>query len=173
MAKNLLDKYNKRIKRSGELKDFVTEKLRDENLTLTKSGFLSMDNIKNRSEEETQELLTKLDNVLLPKNSADLTYKYSYDLFTEILLDYYEFDTEDGVVMDSNTGRTGQLNPKVTKLSREQQNELTRLLRGDLDAETGKWSGGLGSAFRNKSKGYDARTVEALQRFRGYFGRRT
>lgn len=173
MAKNLLDKYNKRIKRSGELREFVSDKLRSENLILTDSGFLSMENIKGKSEEETQALFNKLDNTLLPKNNADLIYKYSYDLFTEILLDYYEFDTEDGVVMDSNTGRTGQLNPKVTKLSREQQNELTRILRGDLDAETGKWSGGLGSAFRNKSKGYDARTVEALQRFRGYFGRRT
>ena len=173
MAKNLLDKYNKRIKRSGELRDFVTDKLREENLTLTGSGFLSMENIKGKSEEETQALLNKLDNVLLPKNSADLTYNYSYDLFTEILLDYYEFETEDGVVMDSNKGRTGQLNPNMSKLSRQEQNELTRILRGERDPETGKWSGGLGSAFRNKSKGYDARTVEALQRFRGYFGRRT
>ena len=173
MAKNLLDKYNKRIKRSGELKDFVTDKLRKENLTLTASGFLSMDNIKNRSEEETQALFTKLDNILLPKNNSDLIYKYSYDLFTEILLDYYEFENEDNVIMDSNKGRTGQLNPNMSKLSRKEQNKLIKILRGVRDPETGKWSGGLGSAFRNKSKGYDARTIEALQRFRGYFGRRT
>ena len=61
----------------------------------------------------------------------------------------------------------------MSKLSRKEQNELTKILRGERDPETGKWSGGLGSAFRNKSKGYDARTIEALQRFRGYFGRRT
>ena len=173
MAKNLLDKYNKRIKRSGELKDFITEKLREENLTLTASGFLSMDNIKNRSEEETQALFTKLDNILLPKNNSDLIYKYSYDLFTEILLDYYEFENEDDVIMDSNKGRTGQLNPNMSKLPRKEQNKLIKILRGVRDPETGNWSGGLGSAFRNKSKGYDARTIEALQRFRGYFGRRT
>lgn len=171
MAKNPIDKFNKRLKRAEGIRDYVNEQLEQAGIKLTDSNFISMDNLKELTEEETKAFINNLED-LIPKRNNDFVYKYTEDMFLEILLDYYEFESEDGVVMDTNKGRLG-MNPNFTKnFSDKERRDIERTLRGEYDPASDTYSGGLGSAFRNKSKGYDARTMELLQHMRNKMGRR-
>ena len=168
---NPLDKFNKRLKRAEDISEYVQEELRNEGLSLTDRGFLSMDNLKNLSDEESSELISKLEKII-PQKREDFVYKFSYDMFEEILLDYYNFENGSGdVVMDTNKGRLGH-SQNYNKLSQEQKKALEKLMRGEYDAESDTYSGGLGSAFRKKTAGYDTQTMNVLREFRGIFGRR-
>lgn len=168
---NPLDKFNKRLKRAEDISEYVQEELRKEGLALTDSGFLSMDNIKDLSEDESSALINKLEKII-PQKKEDYVYKYAYDMFEEILLDYYNFENGSGdVVMDTNQNRSGH-SKDYNKLSQEQKKALEKLMRGEYDAESDSYSGGLGSAFRRKTAGYDAQTMSVLRDFRNIFGRR-
>lgn len=125
MAKNKLDKFNKRLAKAGELSDFVAEKLKEEEflgtkLELTKSGRLSTANYKDLSDSQTSALMEKLD-LLIPKTNKEFIAKYHDSMFEELLEDYYEYSPENGFIYNTNGKR--MIGSIITKLEDEEQNK--------------------------------------------------
>lgn len=131
MAKNKLDKFNKRLAKAGELSDFVAEKLKDEEflgakLELTKSGRLSTANYKDLSDSQTSALMEKLD-LLIPKTNKEFIAKYHDSMFEELLEDYYEYNPDDGFIYKTNGDR--MISSNITKLEDKEQNKWEKDMR--------------------------------------------